>query len=819
MFGPTTSVRRAINRSFGFFFTIIFLFIFCLSHSQVFYADLEDSTYSSVWLNTTTIDSGFAHSGYQFSVADSAHQYGLGFESEFPENLKGKNTVVSVEGWVKTNNINDQAGFVVSLFKNNYQVLWHQIDLKTTFQTANTWYLLSDSITVPASVTRKGAFKGYLWNNDRKDKVAIDDLKISFKPLKNPSYIPDVKNHIATSPDTPNNLIFTGDYYSIYYEEGSKDLYVYSHSGKCLISNIWYFDHRMSGVIDHKTNTRFILQKIRTKKDKTWFYFYPDKKNIQFKLIIICEKNKPVIECMIKEKYIRNQQVCRESLVIESEADITEVFRANRKSDNQNFKEEYWLDKQGVQFGSGKNSWTIYHQPQISSLQLNTLSKQLWINLDFEKDHPFLHFPLRDDTTDLKYDWSASKYKKRTKRTYSFKIYTGNEIKYLPRMMKNPDGFLATYIWTEHADFTNIRTNRATYFGSEFFAHPDSAIGGFVKYNIPVTKSVFYNNPDSVNNSRVSSGKFTELESSIIEDSLFFNFLKHVREKGTEICLHTPENFTTTGKNMKLALNFMKNEFGSPTWIDHGYNNGIQNNREDIVCDGAVKKSEWYSMKLWEKHDIKYFWNPFYEDYFTFKKWNFGEFIDQPFHGFGDFFPNPDYWRHFSKTGDLIHWPTKSVMYFPNNQQWDFYFTDLALKKFIESWGVEINHCYPAWVDPEKGFWVYDNDSVIVAAPGFNQTLEKMAALRDGGSLNITTIKDFLDYQLALEKVDYEFLRDGRIKITNQSNMDLHGLSFATKARYVLVNDVVPEQKTIGDDIVFWFDLGRGDSKIIRTID
>ena len=61
--------------------------------------------------------------------------------------------------------------------------------------------------------------------------------------------------------------------------------------------------------------------------------------------------------------------------------------------------------------------------------------------------------------------------------------------------MKNPAGFEATYIWNEHADFTDIKTNRATYFGSENVIHPDNAIGGFVKYNIPVTKSVFYDNP------------------------------------------------------------------------------------------------------------------------------------------------------------------------------------------------------------------------------------------------------------------------------------------------------------------------------------
>jgi len=141
------------------------------------------------------------------------------------------------------------------------------------------------------------------------------------------------------------------------------------------------------------------------------------------------------------------------------------------------------------------------------------------------------------------------------------------------------------------------------------------------------------------------------------------------------------------------------------------------------------------------------------------------------------------------------------------------------MNDLVDSWSVDINHCYPAWVDPEKGFWVYDTDSTIVAAPGFNRTLERMANLRDHKKLNVTTVRDFLDYQLAVEKVNYEILPDGRIRITNQSNEHIEGLSFATKAKHVLVNDQIPEQKIVGDDIVFWFDLIANQSKLIRLID
>ena len=93
-----------------------------------------------------------------------------------------------------------------------------------------------------------------------------------------------------------------------------------------------------------------------------------------------------------------------------------------------------------------------------------------------------------------------------------------------------------------------------------------------------------------------------------------------------------------------------------------------------------------------------------------------------------------------------------------------------------------------------------------------------MSIVRNEGKLNVTTINKFIDYQLAIEQIRYEILPDGRVKITNTSNKYLKGLSFATKAKYVLINDQIPEQKLVGDDIIFWFDLPLNQSKLIRMI-
>jgi hypothetical protein len=181
--------------------------------------------------------------------------------------------------------------------------------------------------------------------------------------------------------------------------------------------------------------------------------------------------------------------------------------------------------------------------------------------------------------------------------------------------------------------------------------------------------------------------------------------------------------------------------------------------------------------------------------------------------------PKPDYWRHPTRSDDFIHWPTSTVLYIENDQLWDYFFNDRNLIAFVENWSVEMNHCYPAWVDPKKSFWTYDADLNIVAQPGFNRTLKKMARLKNEGQLNVTTVREFLDYQLLLENIDYQLLADGRVRVTNNNLQDVKGLSFATKAKAVLVDRLKPAQKISGDDLIFWFDLKAGSSSTIRVIE
>ena len=63
--------------------------------------------------------------------------------------------------------------------------------------------------------------------------------------------------------------------------------------------------------------------------------------------------------------------------------------------------------------------------------------------------------------------------------------------------------------------------------------------------------------------------------------------------------------------------------------------------------------------------------------------------------------------------------------------------------------------------------------------------------------------------------IDYHFLSDGSVVITNVGKKNIEGLSFAVMAKKVFVNGSEPTQKLVGQDIIFWFDLKSGESKTI----
>ena len=791
-----------------------------ISQNYVYFNDLENSQTEGNWLGLTTIDSAAAYSGLYYSKTDSLRLYGLGIEQSFPVDLVRNNTMILISGYAKSSSKTNNAMFVGTLTKNGETLLWKSIPLSPIFLNENTWHHFSDSILIPANLTVDSKIKAYLWNQDKTATTGIDDLRFEFKAFDNPTFIPAFADELSETKDTKSEkVLFSNNYYSVIYEISKNSISIISNSNEDIIDNIIYHSERNFNGEKQLSELKFNYIKTESINDGKIINFKISDRNYKINLSLTCNNYSQEILFDIDEKYKKKQTVNRESIVFSYSQPLKEVYRNNRILDTNHFQQEYWLDNQGVKIGTGQNSFIIYHTPKISSLQLDTENNLLFANLDFETDHPFFRFPLNADSSNWKLDESTSKYKKGDNREFSFSIVVGNNAYSLPRFMKNPSGFEATYIWTEHADFTDMKTNRATYFGSENITTADSAVGGFVKYNIPVTKSVFYDNPDSITNFDASNGTFPSLESTILTDSQFSEFLFQISKKGSDICLHTPEQFTTTPERLEDALLYMQMNFGSPSWIDHGNNNGPLSNREDLICDGTLEDSPYYAIDLWNSYGVKYLHNAYYEELNIYKGWQFESSLEKPYSGFGDFFPKPDYYQHLTRSSNMIHWTTTSALFVKEPYLWNYLFNKKKLQGLVDNRVVEINHTYPPWVNPKKGMWTYDSDSTIIAQPGLNSALANMAQLRDEGTLNVCTVADFLDYRTAIDNIDYKLLLDGRIQLTNNSNSDIKELAMVVKAKAVSVNGIIPNYKKVGDEIIFWFDIGIGERKIIRVIE
>ena len=455
-------------------------------------------------------------------------------------------------------------------------------------------------------------------------------------------------------------------------------------------------------------------------------------------------------------------------------------------------------------------------------------------------DHPAIHIPYQEDEGGRWTDISNACYTSGSVRNNKFSVYFGNIPDEIPRLMLVPDGFLAGYIFSEHADGGNMARNRAVYLGSEDISNVDNAIGGFVGHRIPVTKSVFFVYPPG---------------SSVRDEPLYLNFLKQLDSTGHfDICLHTPDDQNSNREILEESIKFMKDRFNASTWIDHGFYSG-KINRESFVCDGLDSISPFYAADLWEKYNTRYFWSPadelindvslkekirllkikdasceLWKRYLSQNELKeitffaaFFKLLKRPSSKYemnsmkpikGESFPTPLYWQNITRTGQFYSWVTNYVKDYDelaaDNSKSQFAL-ELELEninKLINDWGVFINHGYYVRnrTGPDHGIWT-EREGKIIINPNFDRVLEIMARMRDEGGLYITTIRDLLDYWILIENISFEYMPDGCIFVYNNNDKPIKGLSLVVHANAVQVDDEIPEFKRVGVNTIFWFDI------------
>jgi hypothetical protein len=555
-------------------------------------------------------------------------------------------------------------------------------------------------------------------------------------------------------------------------------------------------------------------------------------------MLLTVHKNKPNLDVNIISHYNATTIVRRESLVARFKVAVSEVHMKNRKDDINPFAAEYWLQRQGVRFGEGDRSAMVYHTPSVSSLQLQTKGSLLFVNLEYYLDHPFINIPFQADGGARWVDLSTAMFKAGDVRSSNFSVYFGSIPKAIPRFMLVPYGYLAGYIFTEHADGGNIRTQRAAYFGSEEITRREDAKTGFAGHKIPVTKSVFY------------AGSSEVAGASIRDDSEWpelLDLLDQLEETGIyDICLHTPDGENSNRKILDESIHFMKNRFDSKTWIDHGMYSG-KINRETSVADGLNPGSEFYSADLWEKYGTSYFWSPSVEvirnyslkekikrlkfSEVSFNLWKrylsagelnkisfFSAFKDMiiryldkgELNSLSSYkssgFPTPLYWQHPTRMKSFYSWPTDFETETNDLSDKKVNTEKKLLNKLKSDWGVFFDHGYFVRNGANDNNLTVQNGK-LVTNPYFDRILELMSQMRNDGDLYLTTVRELLDYWILTEKVTFEYKPGGIIIIRNGNDEAVKGLSLAIRAKIVRIDGEIPKVKHVGEDTIFWFDL------------
>ena len=770
------------------------------ARAQLYHNDFDNGwTWYPPWINIVIASDSTLTADNLVCVCDTAKEYGLGFHYPIPDTLNGRNLYVHFEADYRYPDTVGKGEIVFTIVDGEKTRYWNKYQLNDHANDSAGWFHFSFETNIPNDYLQGGSLQSFLWNQNR-DRIYVDNAKLKVIPWTMPSFLPEIQ---------PDSI--------------TEDSFVLRQDDSLQTPLTYPIGVLTEYILDGDTVTEY--QRFKKTKHKSFDYLAVSAIDSTYAswVTIFLE---PFIG--VSNVFFREATVLRKTLVVPFVDSTLTVYRRNMAIDTALFQSEYYLDREGFQVGEGERSITSYHQTLISSTQFDAVHRTAYFNLDYWRDHPLIHYPL-SDTLDHFEDISSRPVNKGVKWHHFIMLYIGKSILNLPRIMQIPYGYESGIVFTEHADWTDIRTHRAVLFGSEKITKAKDAIGGFVYYGIPVTKSVFYNNPDHVNNEAVSHGAFKGLHTTIKTDREFEKLLKQLHKLGFDICLHTPEQSTTTPSNLKEALDYMQRKFKSTTWIDHGYNNGLKNNREDLVCDGLNQQSDYFAGAQWQSHGIKYLWNAYYEEN-SMEQWHFDNSLMQPYPGFGDALPNRqittiagyDYCDvlgifHPTTEPDFLTWCTPSTLEAVTDNDWDFYYSDARLQQLVDNHNVHITHTYPAWVWPGRTFWTYDADSTIVALPGMNRAFERIAALRDAHLLLPMTVKTYLDYYSGLRQVHYEFIDAEHIRLNNLGE-EIKGFTLLCPSPIHIEDNRFYEFRKSGDYYYVWFDLKAYDEVTIRIL-
>jgi hypothetical protein len=632
---------------------------------------------------------------------------------------------------------------------------------------------------------------------------------------------------VARTQQRCDKLLFGNSWYRIVQKPAGEIVILNAAGDITLVSDLFLATQVRLGCQHVAETARIIVSDVRSigTGDDSEIALDATSKNLSTQITIVCRRASPAASVTFRtQSNLRSElEVLHHSLVLSMTSVLAALYLKNGKELRLFQQSRYWLDRQGARFGNGLSSVLVYHTPNISSLEVDIETNRLFVHVDHAQDHPLLH----ENKTGGYRDVSSMVLVLPQVHESSFTVWFGYEPKVMVRLMAQPGGFPSAHVWTEHACNTDFRVHRAVYFGSDQIVHARDAIGGFVKSKIPVTKSVFFENPNKILNaglSKVATGPMP----SLMGTEGFEDFIDELAKVGHEICLHCVAPGTSSETGIAAALKYMGERYKMQSWIDHFWfkNDGTRQGCQESFCCRGLRS---YSRKLWEENNVRYFWNPYFEymcnhPNYPYKNrrspreelnhWTF----DQDLH-------NPLYWRHptFVGQADIVGPRTGPFMSFATFQAWypsqhsNRYDPD-RLSTLIDDWGISVAHSYITLHSDANKAWEQKSDGSIVISQEFDGLLKRMADLQRRGLLLNTTVRELLGYHMALEELEFRPAPEiGGIELINKSAESLRGLALASDGAEVWVNGRPVAGTWHSGSFIFVIDLEAGAAARIQS--
>jgi hypothetical protein len=423
---------------------------------------------------------------------------------------------------------------------------------------------------------------------------------------------------------------------------------------------------------------------------------------------------------------------------------------------------EYYSDLYTPKVAKFDNGISLLGTDTMQSMRLraNGDQSQLSFYSDYNLNHSFFYYTKGGygSQTDI------SSQKRLSGEQYDasiiFMIDPGVPAKSLVKT-RQPFGYDAALVFTNHADDETAATISAVAYGTEDASGPDYGKKGIASRGLGWTKSVFV------------SGQVSPYMD--LSNPIFKTLTDKLSRDGVEIVGHSITPDTDSRNAVDAGLKVLS-QYGARDWIDHGAANG-DGNFEDLASQGTVKGSPNYILDIFAKYGYQYAWS-----YIDFPAKNYDLNMLTPARTEANtsfFYYNINVDDNPGHDARIYLWSTINT-----NKTPDLYYATANVDLLISQKGIHIGHEYVGNTAAQNhAWWVNPVTRKKEIFPAFDNELTYIASKRDSGLLWTPTMAQLGDYLALLPNVLITDNADGTYLITNHnSQLPISGLTLLAES-------------------------------------